>query len=564
MNYRNIYELFLENKDRFIDKNKNLDPMQKQIAKDFFKGHPASESQVDWNKSATLTYKDFEKIFDDANNTKHAMKKASKENPRLLFEKRDDCKVVGENDKFIFVMPLNYKACVWMDSFDCGGGGAKWCIGYEEDDSYYEQYTKSGYSFVLAFNKYPTDINNDLKYMIQVDPIKLENDEISDAGKCWTQDDDRYKTYKLTSEESDRNVENLTGITKDQLITYGYGCTSKEEREKKVAKRIGRMTKMSYCEVEYNNLQKTIDDADTGLIIRILDPENVVLGDYREGNTLSSIIFNNSNIKLDFSPSDFSDSKLIDDTSHMFFGCSNLIKMCKLPSSISDANSLFYGCDSLVSVDTSNFISVKDASYMFSCCQRLESIDTAAFKSVEKATCMFTNCDISTIDTSAFINVTDTSCMFSNCASLVSIDTSVFKNVKSANGMFSSCRQLSSIGVPNFINAIDIESMFKDCVSLVSIDLGSFKNVTSAFRVFLNCKKLESVYNYPFAYSTEIREMFEGCESLKEIKFKLRLDYLDGYSRLIMSANNDARLSKEQRETAMIYSSSPIICFKRD
>ena len=56
----NIYNRFLENKDRFIDKNSNLDQMQKQIAKDFFKRHPASESQIDWNKSATLTYKDFE------------------------------------------------------------------------------------------------------------------------------------------------------------------------------------------------------------------------------------------------------------------------------------------------------------------------------------------------------------------------------------------------------------------------------------------------------------------------------------------------------------------------
>ena len=94
MNYSDIYELLLENKDRFIDKNSNLDPMQKQTAKDFFKQHPASESQVDWNKSATLTYKDFEKIFDDANNTKNSLKKATKTNPRILFEKRDGCKVV--------------------------------------------------------------------------------------------------------------------------------------------------------------------------------------------------------------------------------------------------------------------------------------------------------------------------------------------------------------------------------------------------------------------------------------------------------------------------------------
>src|SRR5574344_1323809 len=207
MNYKKIYDLFLENKDRFIDKNSNLDPMQKQIIKDFFKDHPASENQIDWNKSDILAYKDFEKIFDDANNTKNALKRASKDNPRLLFEKRDDCKIVGENDKFIFVLPLSYEACVWMDSFNCGGAGAKWCIGYEQDKKYYKQYYEDGYAFILAFNKYPTDINANLKYMIQVDPIKLENGE--DAGKCWTQNDDPKETLSILDKDR-KNVEKLT------------------------------------------------------------------------------------------------------------------------------------------------------------------------------------------------------------------------------------------------------------------------------------------------------------------------------------------------------------------
>src|SRR5574344_1124085 len=187
MNYKKIYDLFLENKDRFIDKNDNLDTMQKQITKDFFKNHPTSENQIDWNKSASLTYKDFEKIFNNINNSKNALKKASKEDLHLLFKNRNDCKVIGENDKFIFVLPLSYEACIWMDSFDCGGGGAKWCIGYEKSKFYYDKDYKEGNAFILAFNKYPTNLSKDLKYMIQVDPIKLGNN--INAGECWPQND---------------------------------------------------------------------------------------------------------------------------------------------------------------------------------------------------------------------------------------------------------------------------------------------------------------------------------------------------------------------------------------
>src|SRR5574344_3152734 len=90
-----------ENKDRFIDKNDNLDSEQKDKVKKFIKSHPESEKKLDWNKSGSLTWKDFEQIFNDANSTKSTIKKATKENKRLLFENKKNCKIIGENDKFI-------------------------------------------------------------------------------------------------------------------------------------------------------------------------------------------------------------------------------------------------------------------------------------------------------------------------------------------------------------------------------------------------------------------------------------------------------------------------------
>src|SRR5574344_1113785 len=607
MKYKKIYDLFLENKDRFIDKNSNLDPMQKQIIKDFFKDHPASENQIDWNKSAILTYKDFEKIFDDANNTKNALKRASKENPRLLFERRNDCKVVGENNNFIFVLPLSYRACVWMDSFDCGGDGAKWCIGYEEDNSYYKQYIKNGYAFILAFNKYPTNLSKDLKYMIQVDPIKLENGNIKDIGKCWTQDDNPDRTFSLLNKDR-RNVEKLTGITKEQLINYGKEYkVLVEELEKE---REEKLNTFVYKEVLWKDLPEIIKNSENSLSIKILDSENVILGNSAIENTLGNIIKNNNDVRLDFSTSDFSNSKLLDDTDSMLYECENLVKICKLPSSIINASRMFAGCISLISVDTSTFINVKsatamfanctslasintsyftnvtnarfmfygcsklssikttaftnvtDANSMFSCCKKLTSIDTASFTKVIDAGSMFNSCaSLVSIDKATFTNVLYANSMFFSCTSLVLIDIAAFKNVTDANSMFFNCTKLTSVDFTTFKNVINSSCMLYGCESLTSIDITSFINVTDANRMFYNCKKLEFIDNYSLSTDTKIDKMLGDCSSLKKIRFSFGTEYLEQYEKLV--TNNEADLSKPQIENTMLYSSSPVIYFKK-
>lgn len=87
-----------------------------------------------------------------------------------------------ENENWIFVMPNSWAACRFMDSFDCGGQGAKWCIGWEQSNEYWKTYTKNGDLFILAFSKNPNPEQNDQKWMIEL------NEHI-DRNKAWCQDD---------------------------------------------------------------------------------------------------------------------------------------------------------------------------------------------------------------------------------------------------------------------------------------------------------------------------------------------------------------------------------------
>mgnify|MGYP002514763560 CR=1 FL=1 len=93
-----------------------------------------------------------------------------------------------ETEDYIFLSVLSYDAAKYCDSFECGGEGAKWCIGYEKDDGYWKNYVDDNrYLFVLAFNKkeYANKKRekNKLKYMLAFDPESIEE------SKAWVQDD---------------------------------------------------------------------------------------------------------------------------------------------------------------------------------------------------------------------------------------------------------------------------------------------------------------------------------------------------------------------------------------
>ena len=114
-----------------------------------------------------------------------------------------------ENDKYDFYVPLSWQACVFCDSVQAGGQGARWCIGYEKDDSHWVSYTRNGDIFILAINKMELEKRsnipqNKLKYMIR---ITYDIDEVG----AWPQDDDANAVipahvFKL---EFDRTAEEM-------------------------------------------------------------------------------------------------------------------------------------------------------------------------------------------------------------------------------------------------------------------------------------------------------------------------------------------------------------------
>jgi len=93
-----------------------------------------------------------------------------------------------ENENWIFVVPLQHEAAVFMNSYKCGGTGAKWCIGTKGNDIYWYEYVCDRQDiFVMALNKnaYKGADENDIKYMLEIEQSPMRDDV------CWNQEDNR-------------------------------------------------------------------------------------------------------------------------------------------------------------------------------------------------------------------------------------------------------------------------------------------------------------------------------------------------------------------------------------
>ena len=122
-------------KSRFIEKLTSLTNAEKEKAIAFFNKYPVYENQIDWN-SKLLQYQDFEKVFLMADISRKSVKQKAKANPELLF-KGYNYRIVYRNEAFMIVMPLDWECAVFMNSYNCGGEGAKWCIG---DKKYFDMW----------------------------------------------------------------------------------------------------------------------------------------------------------------------------------------------------------------------------------------------------------------------------------------------------------------------------------------------------------------------------------------------------------------------------------------
>lgn len=234
-----LFESLLQeaSKERFLTKNWDrfeaagageLQPLLTYVNSQAFE-NKAKEKGVNWQKLADDDIAFILKSFNDYNESggsRSNRKAAKKADPVKVFTENDKgLKTVheGENvtgadfcildsmetDNWIFVVPLTWEACKYADSLNCGGQGAKWCIGYEKTQSYFNDYIiGEGDWFILAFSKNPNPPENEQKYMLAF------KGGLDDAyGVAWTQEDDKTDLY-----DYDFYSENLDGDFEDAMV----------------------------------------------------------------------------------------------------------------------------------------------------------------------------------------------------------------------------------------------------------------------------------------------------------------------------------------------------------
>src|SRR5574344_2021970 len=359
-----------------------------------------------------------------------------------------------------------------------------------------------------------------------------END---DTGNTYTQN----ATYNETSEKVTRlKAFMFSDYTKKTFLSWttnkdGSGTSYKDNVSVGNLSSTGGIVDLyaKYLNVDWNkalytkhvvtswaNLSTAISGMTENTSFCITDTANVVLDSSSTSGSLGNTIKSyTGSYLLDFGPCDFSTTKYTSNATNLFYGCTKLAGMCKLPSSITDASYMFYECTGLISIDTSAFTKVTNASSMFVRCAKLTSIDTAAFTNVTNANSMFSGCRLTSINTAAFTNVTNASFMFWGCTGLTSIDTAAFTNVTSATSMFSYCTGLTSIITAAFTKVTNTSAMFQGCAKLTLIDTAAFTKVINASGMFDGCTKLTSIDTSGFTKVTDAASMFGNCTGLTSI-----------------------------------------------
>ena len=194
-----FYEELLQeaSKARFIKAIEGLTDEEKQEFIDFFDSHVNAQNMINWNNKSELTKENLERVVNEVKAKADAKKKAhdkyrlGRNDPLLMFTSKPEMfDILKVDDKWIFAYCKSHAACNFADSFECGGAGAKWCVGWTNKPEHWNSYTGRGMEFVLAYNKKgDPKKENDLKYMIQIDP--------NGQTQAWLQTDHSSDTIKL-------------------------------------------------------------------------------------------------------------------------------------------------------------------------------------------------------------------------------------------------------------------------------------------------------------------------------------------------------------------------------
>jgi len=175
-------------KARFINKLTCFSLNEKKNLIDFFTANPVYESRIDWNNK-NLKQDDFELVF--------TMSKMSVKNRKdtIKMFKDFNCKIIAHTKEFVIAVPVEWDCAIFMNSFSCGGEGAKWCIGSRHTDSHWNDNIKDGsvFYFVYFFDRHPVFGK---KLMIKIDN--------KGGGSFYTQKDRRHDFDLLANYLRDR------------------------------------------------------------------------------------------------------------------------------------------------------------------------------------------------------------------------------------------------------------------------------------------------------------------------------------------------------------------------
>ena len=154
-------------KARIINKLLALSADEKKALIEFFTENHVYENRIDWNNK-NLERKDFDYVL--------AMGKMSRKNRKntiKMFEKYN-CKIIIQTKEFFILVPLDWECAKFINSFNCGGEGATWCIGNKTDDTGWNSYIKEGsiFYFLYFFNSHPIFGK---KLMIEIDNQEYAN-----------------------------------------------------------------------------------------------------------------------------------------------------------------------------------------------------------------------------------------------------------------------------------------------------------------------------------------------------------------------------------------------------
>lgn len=170
-----IFENILReaSKARFINQL-NISDDEKEKWIDFFDSPIGQQYsyKINWQNKDDVTIENFEKVKELADNSNTKNKKKAYQDlisrdRKSLFDGKRGFDLVYENNDWLFYTVDNYEAAVFCDSVECGGQGARWCIGTKDNNEYWYRYQNGGDRFILAIRKGDAE-PDDLKYMIQV------------------------------------------------------------------------------------------------------------------------------------------------------------------------------------------------------------------------------------------------------------------------------------------------------------------------------------------------------------------------------------------------------------